>query len=44
MDVAIIEVLERIAPVSIVWKPEVVPSHHPNGMCFKSFDTEGHHG
>lgn len=41
-DVAIIEVLERIAPVSIVWKPEVFLPYHPNGMCFKSFDTEGH--
>ena len=40
-DVAIIEVLERIAPVSIVWKPEVFLPYHPNGMCFKSFDTEG---
>ena len=40
-DVAIIEVLERIAPVRIVWKPEIFLPFHPNGMVFKSFDSEG---
>lgn len=32
-DVAIIEVLERIAPVSIVWKPEVFLPYHPTGCA-----------
>ena len=40
-DVAIIEVLEKIAPVRIVWKPEIFLPFHPNGMSFKSFDAEG---
>ncbi len=39
-DVAIVEALERVAPVRIVWKPEVFLPFHPNGMCFKSFDSE----
>ncbi len=40
-DVAIQEVLERIAPVSIIWKPEVFLPFHPNGMKFVSFDSDG---
>ena len=39
-DVAIQEVLEPIAPVSIVWKPEVFLPFHPNGMKFISRDSE----
>jgi L-serine dehydratase len=40
-DVAIQEVLEPIAPVSIVWKPEIFLPFHPNGMKFISRDSEG---
>ncbi|MCM1520538.1 MAG: L-serine ammonia-lyase [Lachnoclostridium sp.] len=41
-DVAILGVLEPVAPTSIVWKPEIFLPFHPNGMTFKAFDTEGH--
>lgn len=33
-DVAIKEVLEPVAPVEIVWKPNVFLPYHPNGMRF----------
>lgn len=35
-DIAIIEVLEPIAPIRIIWKPDVFLPFHPNGMKFKS--------
>lgn len=35
-DIAIIEVMEPIAPVRIIWKPDVFLPFHPNGMKFKS--------
>lgn len=35
-DIAIIEVLEPIAPVRIIWKPDVFLPFHPNGMKFRS--------
>lgn len=35
-DVAIKEVLEPVAPVEIVWRPDVVLPFHPNGMKFES--------
>ena len=34
-DVAILSVLEPVAPTQIVWKPEVVLPFHPNGMLFE---------
>lgn len=40
-DVAIIDVLSRQAPVSIVWKPDVFLPFHPNGMRFTAIDTQG---
>lgn len=40
-DVAIIEALRSVAPVKIAWKPEVFLPYHPNGMEYKSFDSEG---
>lgn len=40
-DVAITEVLQNTAPVTIVWKPETTLDFHPNGMCFKSLDAAG---
>lgn len=40
-DLAILDVLSRIAPTEIIWKPEVVPSFHTNGMDFKAFNAMG---
>lgn len=40
-DVAIKEVLEKKAPVTIIWEPDTVLSYHPNGMIFKSIDADG---
>lgn len=39
-DVAIEESLSPIAPVEIVWQPGVFLPFHPNGMRFRSFDSE----
>jgi len=39
-DVAITEVLQPQAPVSIVWEPKVFLPYHPNGMKYKAFDKE----
>jgi L-serine dehydratase len=36
-DIAITEVLEKIAPVTITWRPETFLKFHPNGMIFKAF-------
>ncbi|MDD7724092.1 MAG: L-serine ammonia-lyase [Bacteroidales bacterium] len=40
-DLAILDVLSRIAPTEIIWKPDVVPSFHTNGMDFKAFNAMG---
>lgn len=40
-DVAILDVLERHAPVDLVWEPKTVLPYHPNGMNYKAFDAEG---
>ncbi len=37
-NVAILEVLEPIAPTEIVWLPDVVLDFHPNGMLFEALD------
>ena len=39
-DVAIIDALQPVAPVRVVWKPETVLDYHTNGMLFKAFDGE----
>ena len=39
-DIAIIEVLEPVAPIRIIWKPDVVLPFHPNGMKFRSFTND----
>lgn len=39
-DSAIIDELKPVAPVEIVWKPSVFLPFHPNGMNFKSLDTD----
>ena len=40
-DVAIMDVFGDKAPVTINWQPDIFLSYHPNGMTFKSFDSEG---
>lgn len=40
-DAAIIGVLEPLAPVELVWKPDEVLPFHTNGMKFKAFDADG---
>jgi len=36
-DRAILSVLSPLAPAEIVWKPDIVPAFHPNGMLFEAF-------
>lgn len=40
-DVAITEVLETVAPVEIVWRPDIFLPFHPNAMNFKAMDDSG---
>lgn len=40
-DVAIIEVLSKVAPVDIEWKPDVFLDFHPNAMTFETEKGEG---
>lgn len=40
-DVAIQEVLEPVAPVSIVWQSDIFLPFHPNGMRFTAKDRDG---
>lgn len=40
-DVAILSVLEPIAPTKIIWQTDIVLPFHPNGMKFEAFDSEG---
>lgn len=37
-DVAILDVLQKQAPVEIVWEPKNVLPFHPNGMKFEALD------
>lgn len=37
-DIAIIETLEKTAPVTIEWQPDTFLPFHPNGMKFMAFD------
>lgn len=39
-DVAILEILEPIAPVEIEWQPKITLPFHPNGMKFSAYDTQ----
>ena len=38
-DVAVLEILQLVAPTSIVWRPDVFLPFHPNGITFKAFDA-----
>ena len=40
-DIAIMDVFGDKAPVTINWQPDIFLPYHPNGMTFKSFDSEG---
>ena len=40
-DVAIKDVLQSVAPVNIIWRPQVFLPFHPNGMKFLAFDSHG---
>lgn len=40
-DVAIIDVLSLVAPVTIDWRPNVFLPFHPNGMTFSALDASG---
>lgn len=40
-DVAILSVLQPIAPTTIVWRPETFLPFHPNAMTFKALDAAG---
>lgn len=35
-DVAILDVLEKIAPTKILWEPTIVPEFHTNGLLFEA--------
>ena len=39
-DIAIINVLSKIAPVQILWKPRITLPFHPNGMIFTADDGD----
>ena len=39
-DVAILSVLEPVAPTEIVWRPDISLPFHPNGMRFEAFKAE----
>ncbi|MBE6288553.1 MAG: L-serine ammonia-lyase [Mediterranea massiliensis] len=40
-NVAIIETLQPIAPVEIIWEPKIFLPFHPNGMMFRSLNNQG---
>ena len=40
-DKAILDVLKRIAPTTILWQPEVFLPYHPNGMKYECLDADG---
>lgn len=40
-DVAIEEALSPVAPVNIIWQPQIFLPFHPNGMQFRALDAEG---
>lgn len=39
-DVAILNVLEALAPTEIIWQPEVFLPFHPNGMKFEAIGND----
>ena len=39
-DLAIINVLQPVAPTEIIWQPNIFLPFHPNGMKFCAFDSD----
>ncbi len=39
-DVALLDILQPIAPTAIIWKPNVFLDFHPNGMNFKAYGAQ----
>lgn len=39
-DTAITEVLSAVAPVKIIWHPDIFLPFHPNGMMFKALNAD----
>lgn len=39
-DVAILDTLQTMAPVEIIWQPKVFLPFHPNGMTFAAYNKE----
>lgn len=40
-DVAILDVLQCVAPTEIIWEPDTFLPFHPNGMKFEALDRSG---
>lgn len=40
-DAAILDVLEKIAPTELIWKPKEFLPFHPNAMLFEALDADG---
>ena len=40
-DVAILDVLDKIAPTKIVWEPDTFLPVHPNALTFRALDGNG---
>lgn len=39
-DIALLGVLQSVAPTTITWEPKIFLPFHPNGMRFESFDEK----
>lgn len=39
-DVAILEILQPVAPTTITWEPKIFLPFHPNGMLFEAFNAK----
>lgn len=39
-DVAVLDILQPVAPTTIVWHADVFLPFHPNGITFKAYDAE----
>jgi len=39
-DVAILDILQPIAPTTITWEPKIFLPFHPNGMLFEAFNEK----
>lgn len=39
-DVAILDVLEKVAPAKILWEPTIIPQFHTNGLLFEALGED----